>query len=143
MVTIRSTWFRFFPTLVTVLMLTQRALAGDDSGEPEFDVVADEFAIPGVRFHLDVEPPATVREVEAYLPKVHKRRVRLVLDERTGRYRGDLPIPAHVTADELTIRIVAVDGAGRRVEHDLRVPVLSDVDCCDDAETCGLVPLHD
>jgi hypothetical protein len=109
-----------------------------DGSEPELDVVADEFAIPGVRFHLEVDPHEPVRELYAYLPGISRRKARLALDKETGRYRGDVPIPEHLSADELTIRIVARDRARNRVDHDVRVPVLSELDCCDDEETCGL-----
>jgi Ca-activated chloride channel family protein len=111
-----------------------------DGSEPELDVVADEFAIPGVRFHLEVDPHEPVRELYAYLPGVSKRRVRLALDRDSGRYRGALPIPERFEAEELTIRIVARDRARNRVEHELQVPVLSELDCCHDQETCGLIP---
>jgi hypothetical protein len=140
MLTIRGAWLRFYPTFLTLLMLAQRALALD-GGEPQFDVVADEFAIPGVRFHLEVDPRERVRELYAYLPGASKRRMRLAFDKETGRYRGDLAIPEHITAAELTIRVVARGRARSRIEQDLRVPVLSDLDCCDDEETCGLIPL--
>jgi hypothetical protein len=113
-----------------------------DGSEPELDVVADEFAIPGVRFRLEVDPQEPVRELYAYLPGVSQRRTRLALDPDSGRYAGDLPIPEQLDAAALTIRIVARDRARNRVEHDLQVPVLSDFDCCEDEETCGLLPLH-
>jgi hypothetical protein len=157
MLTIRGAWLRFYPTFLTLLMLAQRALAleGLDldedqkpiasrqsaGGEPLFDVVADEFAIPGVRFHLEVDPQTPVRALYAYLPGAGKRRARLAFDKETGRYRGDLTIPEHITADELTIRIVARGRARSPLEQDRRVPVLSDLDSCDDEETCGLIPL--
>ncbi len=112
-----------------------------DGSEPELDVVADEFVIPGVRFHLEVDPHEPVRELYAYVPGLARRKVRLALDRETGRYRGDVPIPEHLVADELTIRIVARDLARNRVDQDLRVPVLWELDCCDDEETCGLIPL--
>ena len=112
-----------------------------DGSEPELDVVADEFAIPGVRFHIEVDPREPVRELYAYLPGVSRRKARLALDKETGRYSGDVPIPEHLMADELTIRIVARDRARNRVDHDLRVAVLSELDCCEDEETCGLMPL--
>jgi hypothetical protein len=162
MITIRAAWMRFYPTLLTFTLIAQRALAfeggapagvhGEGSaaqrpsqvtgagGVPELEVIADEFAIPGVRFHVEVEPKRKVRAMYAYLPGVSKRRARLALDRESGRYVGDVLIPELLTSEVLTIRIVARDGARKSVERELRVPVLSDV-CCDDEETCGLIPL--
>lgn len=162
MLTIRAAWMRFYPTLLTFTLIAQRALAFEGGaptgmhgkgsgvqrpaqvtgagGVPEFDVVADEFAIPGVRFHVEVQPKRKVRAMYAYLPGVSKRRARLALDRESGRYVGDVLIPELLTSEVLTIRIVARDGARKSAERELRVPVLSDV-CCDDEETCGLIPM--
>ena len=111
-----------------------------DGSEPELDVVADEFAIPGVRFRLEVDPHEPVRELYAYLPGVaqapHAARARQGHRALHGR-------PAHPRATSRPTRsrsaIVARDRARNRVDQDVRVPVLSDLDCCDDdeeSETC-------
>jgi Ca-activated chloride channel family protein len=110
-----------------------------DASAPELAVAADELAIPGEQFHITVDPQEPVREVFAYLTAHKQSRVELKLDTETGLYAGDLAIPATLDRDELTIRIVARDLARNRVEQDLKVPMLTAPDCCEDEEeTCRL-----
>jgi hypothetical protein len=139
----RRLQLRFYPLFLCAVMIAQRALALEPApqpeAKPELEVIADEFAIPGERFLVEVEPRTPVRDIYAYLPKVSKRRVKLVIDKQTGLYTAALKIPAALEASELTVRIVARDLERNRLEQDVRVPVLSALDCCEDEETCGLV----
>jgi len=135
---LRRLQLRFYPLFLCALVLAQRALAAEPAAMAELEVTADEFAIPGERFLVEVEPRAPVREIYAYMPKVSKRRVKLLVDKETGLYTAALKIPAALEATELTVRVVARDLARNRLEQDVRVPVLSALDCCEDEETCGL-----
>ena len=132
---VRRYQLRYYSVFLLLLTLAQRALALEP--EPELNVIADEFAIPGERFLVEVEARDSIRDIYAYLPKVSKRRVKLARDKQTGLYTAALKIPEQLEATELTVRIVARDRA-RRLEQDVHVPVLSPLDCCDDEESCGL-----
>lgn len=112
-----------------------------DASAPELEVGSDELALPGEAFHVRVDPHEPMREVLAYVAHGRYKRapVSLTLDTETGLYEGELIIPVDLQRDELTIRIVARDLARKRVEHALRVPLLTAPDCCEDAyETCRL-----
>ena len=145
-------YVRFYPTLLVALTIAQRALAfdgGSAEGDPaateeapKLDVIADEFAIPGEPFRFEVEAREPLREIYAHFVGLRGKAGRhfpLKLDDSTGLFRADLPIPTDLDADRLVVRVVARDRAGNRIEYQVTVPVLSGFDCCeDDQETCGL-----
>jgi hypothetical protein len=141
----RSVWLRLYPIVATLCLVAQRALAleaGPDAppaeASVELEVTTDEFAIPGVRFHVAVDPLVRVRDVHAYLPGVNEKRVRLRRDPATGVYTGYLTLSDTTSRDEITVRVVARGRGRERFTETLRVPVLSDLCCEDEGEYCGI-----
>lgn len=97
-----------------------------DSTAPELEVIADELAIPGEDFRIEVDPLEPVREVTVELVGHPGTRVRLTLDPVTGRHLGRLRVPGHVSQEILTLKVIARDLARNRVERLLEISVLPD-----------------
>lgn len=82
---------------------------------------------PGGRLSLEVDPLEPAQRVWASVPTVGER-VELRLDDRSGRYVGELHTPAIFPQGKLAVRIEVQDLSGRRVERELEVDAATSAD---------------
>jgi Ca-activated chloride channel family protein len=92
-----------------------------DGTAPEFEAMLVATAAAGEKVRIEIDPYETVAEVFYTLPGIDETRVELTLDGETGRYVGDVQLPARFPEGPVTVRVVVRDKARNRFEQDFEV----------------------